>query len=595
MHKVIELLTAFQEKAKKGKHEEEIEFAAFQQFCRGATTSKTAAIKTAGQQIVSLKANIKMASAQGSSIEKSIAQLDEDTTVWSADIKAATKVRDIEEADYMALHKDYLESIDALRRAITVLKKQNEKDSSLMQIASLQKSTILSQSAKQALDQFLAADPEVYDQQSGGIVDMLEHLLSKFEDELTALEKKEMNSKHQYDLLMQDLRAQIDQAKQDRGEKAGFKAKALQVLASANGDLNDVSDAKSEDEAYLSDVRSQCEQKSSDFESRQRLRAEEITTIQKAIEVLSGITGIAEKHLSSLLQASRPAHAKGTALTMLRAEPFGLSQSRAAQYLQSRSRDLHSHILSAVVMRVTEDPFNKVKKMIKDLVVRLLEEANEEAEHKGWCDTELSTNAQTRKEKTQVVQTLRSEIEELSASISKLGETITEFSNAIAELDASMAKATELRQKEKAGNEATMKDASDAQLAVAQAMRILRDFYAKSGDSGEAGAALLQQGANTSTVKELHRTERMGNDDVLAMLETIEADFARLGAETNSAEVAATKEYEDFMTDSKVGKAQKSKDIEHKQGKRQDKQQALTERSADLDGSQKELLSLIHI
>ena len=29
-----------------------------------------------------------------------------------------------------------------------------------------------------------------------------------------------------------------------------------------------------------------------------------------------------------------------------------------------------------------------------------MEEANEEAEHKGWCDTELATNEATRKEKT---------------------------------------------------------------------------------------------------------------------------------------------------------------------------------------------------
>ena len=47
-------------------------------------------------------------------------------------------------------------------------------------------------------------------------------------------------------------------------------------------------------------------------------------------------------------------------------------------------------------MRVSEDSFKKVKKMIKDLIVKLTEEVNKEAEHKGWYDTELLTNEQTR-------------------------------------------------------------------------------------------------------------------------------------------------------------------------------------------------------
>merc|ERR1719217_1835290 len=104
-----------------------------------------------------------------------------------------------------------------------------------------------------------------------------------------------------------------------------------------------------------------------------------------------------------------------------------------------------------------------------------MEEANEEAEHKGWCDTELSTNEQTRKEKTDAVETLHAEIDQLEASIAKLGEDITTLTGEVADLTAAMAKATEIRTEEKATNEATIKDAQEAQTAMAKATEIRQE------------------------------------------------------------------------------------------------------------------------
>merc|ERR1719387_3059566 len=240
---------------------------------------------------------------------------------------------------------------------------------------------------------------------------------------------------------MQDLKAQIKQAEQDRDEKAATKAKKLQAKADAEGDLQDTITTRDADEKYLADLTATCEQKASDFESRQQLRAEEIEAIEKAIEIISSeaVQGNAEKHLPTLLQA------KAASLAQLRSASQSPTQQRVAEYLQERARSLNSRVLSALAVRVSDDPFKKVKQMIKDLIVRLMEEANEEAEHKGWCDTELSTNEQTRKEKTQAVETLHAEIDELEASIAKLTEDIAELTAAVAELDAAMAKATEIR------------------------------------------------------------------------------------------------------------------------------------------------------
>merc|ERR1711971_1069526 len=228
----------------------------------------------------------------------------------------------------------------------------------------------------------------------------------------------------------------------------------------------------------------------------------------------------------------------------------------------------------------------KVKKMIKDLIVRLMEEANEEAEHKGWCDTELSTNEQTRKEKTDAVETLHAEIDQLEASISKLTEDITDLTKAVADLDAAMAKATELRQEEKTENTATIKDAGEAQTAVAQALTVLKEFYAK---AAEATAFVQQQPEAPEVFDKPYQGMGAENGGVVGMLEVIESDFARLESETKAAEATAQKEYDTFMTDSKVDKEAESTDIEHKTAKKQDQSQALTVAKEDLEGTQKEL------
>merc|ERR1719439_314028 len=363
-----------------------------------------------------LKADIQKATADAAKLTKEIAEHEEDISVWTGDSKAATKVRDIEKADYDATHADYSESVDALERAIAVLKKQayDRKQASFAQLSALTKLQLIPADAKRTIDIFLQQDPEASDEglavsapsanayefQSSGVVEMLEKLLDKFIDERTTLEKEEMNSKHAYDMLMQDLKAQIAQGTQDRDEKAETKAKKLQAKADAEGDLKDTTTTRDADAKYLADLTATCEQKASDFESRQQLRADEIVAIEKAIEIISSgaVAGNADKHLPSLVQET-------SSFAALRTDLNAQAQARVAVYLQSRAKKLNSRVLSTIAARVSDDPFKKVKKMIKDLIVRLMEEANEEAEHKGWCDTELSTNEQTRKEKTEAVET----------------------------------------------------------------------------------------------------------------------------------------------------------------------------------------------
>merc|ERR1719284_2205898 len=117
--------------------------------------------------------------------------------------------------------------------------------------------------------------------------------------------------------------------------------------------------------------------------------------------------------------------------------------------------------------------------MIKDLILKLMEEATSETEHKGWCDTELTTNKQTRDMKTAELNELESNIEDLTATIAQLTQDVADLTAAVKELDAAMAKETEERTASKAKNTQTIKDAKAGQVAVESATAVLKDFYAK--------------------------------------------------------------------------------------------------------------------
>merc|ERR1719465_137017 len=106
------------EKGKAEKHAEQVQFAAYKQFCDDTTVEKKRAIEEANEMIEILKADIQKYAADAEQLAKEIAEHEEDIAVWNGDIKAATKVREIEKTDYDTTHKDYSESIDALRRAI---------------------------------------------------------------------------------------------------------------------------------------------------------------------------------------------------------------------------------------------------------------------------------------------------------------------------------------------------------------------------------------------------------------------------------------------------------------------------------------------
>jgi hypothetical protein len=576
LEKVVQMLDSVLAKGKQEKHAEEVEFSKFHQWCDSVQDEKTKSIKELADEILQLDADAAKADADAETLAEEIADLQKEIAKHKSELKSATAVREKENTDYKAAHLDVSESIDAIAKAIQVLKTRGaDVPQSLLQVAN---SNLLDEKAKNVINTFLAmgsdlgeSAPEAnaYEFQSGGVVELLEKLKLKFEDQKLSLEKEEMNSKASFQMLAQQLTDDVKADSDSVEKKTATKAKRIGNAADARGDNAVATASKKKDEETLSDTLAECKATSEDFENNQVTRAGEIKAIEKAIEILSSgaVQGNADKHLPAAALLQKKA---GTAFASLRSKTADPMGQRVSDFLQARAKKMGSKYLALVAARAKEDPFGKIKSMIKDLIVKLMEEANAEADHHGYCQTELSTNKQTREIKSSEVDELSANLEEQQALFEKLTTEITDLSDSMSETKKQQSEATSLRQEEKKTNAATIADAKEAQAAVSKATQVLKDFYAKSADlslvQGQDAASLHQemQQAALPTYK--------GNQDsstgIFGMLEVVLSDFARLETETTSSEASQKAAYEKMMDETNEDVAVKESENTHKSRKK---------------------------
>jgi len=594
IQKVLEMMDGMLAKGKQEKHEEEVEFTKFHEWCDQVRDEKTKSIAEATAQIEELAAAIDKAESDAEVLTEEIAELEKEVSRLQAEADSATAQRQKEEADYNAAHKDLSESIDAIARATQTLKKREaDVPQSLLQVSSL---SGLSTQDKALIHSFLALEtsseagaPEAnaYEFQSGGVVSLLEKLKLKFEDQRLALEKEEMAAKGNYQVLNQQL---TDDVKADNAaikKKTAMKAKRQGDAATAKGDKEVTETSKAKDEGVLSDTNAECKQTSDEYEKNQVVRHGEITALTEAIKIMSSgdVTGMGDEHLpASFLQTTVSAFAQ------LRSTDDGKRQ-RLVEFLQGRAQKLGSKYLALVATRAGEDPFAKIKSMIKDLIVKLMEEANAEADQHAFCQTELATNKQTREIKSEEAAELTAELESQNALFEKLTTEFTQLSDEVAEIKGQQKSASDNRLAEKKTNLATIADAKVAQAAVEKATTVLKNFYS----SVAAGSALLQDTAGLdqemkqAASLDPYQGQQAGSGGIMGMMEVILSDVARLETETQESENSAASTYETFMDESNEDVAVKETEIEHKSNKKDTCTETIAELNKTLKLTQTEL------
>merc|ERR1719197_651327 len=276
--------------------------------------------------------------------------------------------------------------MNAILNAAALSLQDKTKLQSLLQEAQNQQS---STDDEFGLDSMGAPAPDAYKGHSGGIVQVLQDMLDKAEDQLAEARKEEMTAKHEYDMLKQSISDALKFAKEDKADAEKQMAAAEEEKAVAEGDLDVTTKDLADAEETYKNIGSECMTQARAHDVSKQSREEELKAIAEAKKILQTMTGGAQDRAYSFLQTD------SSAQTTVAAQG-----AQAVQVIKRLSENVHSPVLAQLAARMeaalrtadssSDDPFAKVKGMIRDMIEKLLKEAAAEASHKAWCDEEMA-------------------------------------------------------------------------------------------------------------------------------------------------------------------------------------------------------------
>jgi len=606
--KVVQLLTDLKTQVSEEGQKEAVLFNEFSQWCDGETYGSKSTIGDSKSKAADLQAYIEEQEALQDKLKAEIDEVVAEISSNENDLKSAKDIRDKEHGNYKAAEESYVQSLDELTRAIEVLQNPNPSfvqatksvQAALertMSVTPQQQATIKDFFAQTAQGQgqpqgsFLQQVP--YKSRTGELVQTLQQIKDETSTNRNDASREEASSQHAFEMLEQSLDSEIKSGNKQMADKKMQVSKSQEVVASSQSELDNTNKVISETLKYLQEVETMCKQKTLEWKERTKLRSDEVTAITEAIEILSSDKGKAVQDME--LQQLQPAAVFVAPPAFVQLHQALKGSSFVQMKTKVSERFLTGQQLLAEARAAAAagqpDPFKNVRKLINEMIQRLLNEAAEEAEHKGWCDTEMGKSEIQKANKEKEVKSLSSKLEEMNAQVAQLDDEIRQLTKNIAEAEAMDLEATKVRQAENAQSLTAVKEYQDAQSLIQNAMTVLQEFY---NDKAQK-ASLVQVDQQTSLDQpNAPQTfdggyESKDASGVLGILEISMSDFARLESETKTAEAAAQNEYQKLMQESAIRKATLTKDLEYKQVEKQKLEGEVQRATSDLSGFKSEL------
>jgi len=413
-------------------------------YCKTNTGTLDASLQELTAKIPQIESSIEEAVATKAQIEADLAKHKQDRADAKDAIASATAQREKEADAFASESTEDKANIAACKKAVDAIVKgmsgtflQTDAASALRKIVLNRES--MDRYSRRTLTEFLSTSSSAgYAPGSGEIVGILKQLLEDMEKELGEITTTENEAIAEFESLVAAKEKEIQAATEAIESKTEKNGEMAVKIVNLKNDLEDAQESLGEDQKFLAELKKGCATAGSEYEERVAMRGQEAVAIAETIKILNDDDAL------DLFKKTLPSP------TLLQMQTKRDIQEEALSALQSVKATKKNEQFGFIELALQGKKvnFDKVLKMIDDMVVLLGEEQKDDDAQKSWCETEFDTMEDKEADLKRKIDGLTASIEEMTEGIATLKDEIKALQDGIVALDKSVAEATETRKAE---------------------------------------------------------------------------------------------------------------------------------------------------
>lgn len=552
--KVVKMLKDMQDTLADEKKADEKMYKQLNCWCKENREEKGGATKDAETEIKDLQSKVE-------GMKASLLSLDTEMNNLKAEVKEAEKTMDsarvMNGREMEELHTQQKELSDdkaAVQQATVVIaggsksflqtpKERLQDVAANLQRAISRRATlldnVLSYDDRDRLDAFIK-DPVQFtallqekttDPSGGELTGMFNSMEQEFDEDLKNTIAEAKRTEQTFDELIATKKSAIAAAEDSIDKKRELVANTKTKMFEAEVEVKDKQKNIGADAAFVAMLEEKCSQTDTEWEERQKTRAEEIEAVGKALEVLDSDEALATF---------------GKTYNFLQLAAVDGRRDRAAAIL-ARAGKKHDGRMVMLAVQAKLDGFEKVKAAMDEMLEALKKEMQDDVKQKQFCVDSFNENDANVKAQTAAKDKEHATIEALGEQLKESATKVSVLNGQIAEANKQMELAKANRQKEEEDFRMTVSDQKATQALLKKAIETLKGFYLKAG--------LMQVEQHREDAKsqpevpkgfESYKKNANGNV-VLNVMQQIIIDTSALEAETERAEQEAVKSHEKLV------------------------------------------------